>query len=440
MNRAHDDQSAYAARRERLLATLPEGEAMLLFAAHHHLRNGDAEFRFRQLSDVLYLTGWEDPDAVVLLRPGADEPFVMWVQPKDEEREIWTGIRAGPVGAVERFGADAAFAVDELDKMLGERLVGVHTLHYAAATDAETDRRVLAAIAKVRRKARDAFDVVPDAFIHPSRVLHEMRLVKDDRELTLMREAARITCEAHVAAMKAAGDGVFEYELEALIDYTFRGQGGNGAGYTSIVGGGANACILHYITNREPLHGGDLCLIDAGCEYAWYTADVTRTFPVNGRFTEPQKELYQAVLDAQLAVIEASVPGARFWELHQLAIRKLTESMVALGLLEGEVDALIEDKSFKRYYMHGTSHWLGMEVHDVGSYVSGGESRAMEPGMVFTIEPGLYVAPDDEAAPERFRGLGIRIEDDILITEDGHEVLTAACPKTIEEVEAACQG
>ena len=439
MSLSDADRLSCARRRAAVLERMGEGEAMLLFAAHHPIRNGDAEYRFRQLSDVLYLCGWEDPDAVVLLRPGAEHPFTMFVQPKDPEREIWTGIRAGPDGARERFGADAAYPIAELGERLGDLLVGVHTLHYAAGRDAEQDRRVLQAVSGVRRKARDAFKVVPDAFIDPGRLLHEMRLVKEPGELRKLREAARITSEAHIAAMKLAAPGVHEYELEALIDYTFRKQGGFGPGYTSIVGGGANACILHYITNREALRDGDLCLVDAGCEYAWYTADVTRTWPVNGRFTPAQKELYQLVLDTEVAVIEAARPGeVRFMDLHDLAIRKLTEGMVGLGLLEGAVDKLIEEKTYRRYYMHGTGHWLGMEVHDVGSYVGGGASRVLQPGMVFTVEPGLYIAPDDERAPKRFRGLGIRVEDDVLITEEGREVLTAACPKTVEDLEAVC--
>ena len=412
---------------------------MLLFGAHHHLRNGDAEYRFRQLSDLLYLCGWEDPEVAVLLRPDAEHPFTMFVQPKDPEREVWTGIREGPVGAKERYGADEAFVWGELGERLGDLLVGVHTLHYAAGEDAARDRTVLGAVASVRRKARDAFAPVPDAFVHPGRILHEMRLLKEPGEIALLRRAAQITSEAHVAAMKLAAPGVHEYELEALIDYTFKKHGGNGPGYTSIVGGGANACILHYITNREPLRDGDLCLIDAGCEYRFYTADVTRTWPVNGRFSPAQRELYELVLSTEVEVIAAAQPGAvRFMDLHDLAIRRLTEGMVALGLLEGDVDTLIEEKTYKRYYMHGTGHWLGMEVHDVGSYVAAGASRLLEPGMVFTVEPGLYVPPDDEQAPERFRGLGLRVEDDVLITAEGNEVLTAACPKSVEDLEAVC--
>jgi Xaa-Pro aminopeptidase len=435
------DQQAWASHREAVLERLKSGEAMLLFGAHHHLRNGDAEYRYRQLSDLLYLTGWEDPEVAVLLRPDGERRFQMWVQPKDPEREVWTGIREGAEGATANYGADHASAWGQLEAELGEQLLGVHTLYYGAARDPQQDGLVMRAISGVRRKAeRELFVPVPSAFVDPGRILHELRLHKSEHELGLLREAARITCLAHVAAMQAARDGVHEYELEALIDYRFRTEGGNGPGYTSIVGGGAGACILHYITNREPLVAGELVLIDAGCEYRNYTADVTRTFPVDGTFTPAQRELYQLVLDVELACIESVKPGITFRSLHELAVLLLTEGMVALGLLEGEVDQLIEDKDYRRYYMHGTSHWLGMDVHDVGAYVGEGESRRLAPGMVFTVEPGLYVPPDDEQAPERFRGMGIRIEDDILVTEQGYEVLTAACPKTIDEVEAACRG
>ncbi|HJN72523.1 MAG TPA: aminopeptidase P N-terminal domain-containing protein [Myxococcota bacterium] len=433
------DRATYAARRAAVLDKLGPGEAMLLFGARQHIRNGDSEYRYRQLSDLLYLCGWEDPGVAVLLRPDAESPFTMFVQPKDPDREVWTGVREGPEGAKERYGADDAHDYEELQGHLGKLLIGVHTLHYAAGEDPERDRLVLGCLASVRRTAREALQPLPDAFIHPGRLLHEMRLVKGPWELDRLRRAAAITCEAHLAAMKLAAPGVREYELEAFIDYAFRRHGGAGPGYPTIVGGGANACILHYITNREPLRAGELVLVDAGCEYAWYTADITRTLPVSGRFSSAQRELYELVLTTEIEVIEHACPGkARIKDLHDLAIRRLTQGMVELELLAGEVDELIEDKSYRRYYMHGTSHWLGMEVHDVGSYSASGSSRLLEPGMVFTVEPGLYVPPDDEEAPERFRGIGIRIEDDVLVTEDGPEVLTAACPKTVEDVEEAC--
>ena len=430
----------YAARRQAVLDKMQDGQAMLLLGAHHYLRNGDAEYRYRQSSDVLYVTGWEDPECAVLLRKGHEKPFTLFVQPKDPEREVWTGRRAGEPGAIADFGADQAFPFAQLKLQLGELLIGTRELFYAAGLDAGYDTKVLGSFAKVRRKARDQGQVLPDAFISPGRILHELRLFKSSAEIALLRRAGDITAQAHHSAMAMAEDGVFEYELEAVVDYTFRRHGGSGPGYTTIVGAGDNANILHYIVNNAPIRDGDLVLIDAGCELNNYTADVTRTFPVSGRFTAPQKELYELVLDAQLQCIAACSVGHTFADVHDTAVRVLTQGMVALELLKGDVEVLIETKAYKKYYMHGTSHWLGMDVHDVGSYVASGGSRPLEPGMVLTVEPGLYVPAADSDAPERFRGIGIRIEDDILVTLGEPDVLTAACAKSIEQVEAACQG
>ncbi|MCB9745552.1 MAG: aminopeptidase P N-terminal domain-containing protein [Alphaproteobacteria bacterium] len=438
MTPSESERAFFADRRQRVLERLSPGEAMLIFGSHHHLRNGDSEFAYRQDSDLWYLSGWPDPEAALLLKPGAEEPERIFVQPKDREREIWTGIRPGPEGAIADYGVAAAGEIADLPEALKEALVGVHTLHYRIGEDPDRDRLVLGSIARANRPARDAFQPIPDAFVHPKRILGELRLFKTPQEMAWLREASRITAEAHAEAMAFAEPGRMEYELSALIDYRFRQGGGNGPGYTSIVGGGANACILHYITNDSALQAGDLVLIDAGCEYRNYTADVTRTFPVSGRFTEPQARVYEWVLKAQLACIDACRPGSTFKDVHDTAVRILTEGMVDLGLLEGEVDALIEEKAFKKYYMHGTSHWLGIDVHDVGAYVADGGSRPLEAGMLLTVEPGLYIAPDDADAPEALRGIGIRIEDDVLVTQGAPEVLTEACPKHLAEVEAAC--
>ncbi|MCB9758828.1 MAG: aminopeptidase P N-terminal domain-containing protein [Alphaproteobacteria bacterium] len=438
MRLSTDERAFFADRRAAVLDRLGPDEALLVFGANHHLRNGDAEYPYRQDSDLWYLTGWPDPESALIIRPGHEHPTQLFVQPKDPEREVWTGIRPGTEGALEQFGVDAAQTIDCLKDTLAELLVGVRTLHYRVGEDPEHDRLVLGAAAKARRPARKVGQPVPDAFVSPGRLLGELRLFKTEHELDLLRTAAGITADAHIAAMKAAKPGMMEYELEALINYTFRSRGGNGPGYTTIVGSGANACVLHYVTNDSPLPPDGLVLVDAGCEFRNYTADVTRTFPASGRFTKAQAEVYEVVLAAQLASIDACRAGRTFDEVHQISVRTLTEGMVSLGLLEGEVDALIEDESFKKYYMHGTSHWLGIDVHDTGSYVAEGGSRPLSPGMVLTIEPGLYIAPDDEDAPERLRGIGIRIEDDVLVTEDEPDVLTAACPKTLADVEAAC--
>ena len=430
----------FAANRRRLLDALAPGEALLVFASRHHHRNADSEYRFRQSSDLYYLTGWEDPDAAAFIRPDDKVRFALFVQPKDPEREVWTGVRPGPEGALEQYGADVAFPIADLEEQLADLLLGVHTLHYYMGEDAERDRLVRRAIDRADRKSRkETWQDVPNTFVDPEVALHELRLFKSDEELDLLRHAAAVTCEAHVSAMRMTAPGVHEYELEVAIDSTFRRLGGEGPGYGTIVGGGKNATVLHYVTNRDPLLDGDLVCVDAGCEYGFYTADVTRTWPVNGRFSDAQAELYDLVLSTELACIDLVRPGTPVKALQETAVRLLTEGMVRLGLLtpgDGGVDGLIADEKYKRYYMHGVGHWLGLDVHDAGRYVREGTSRPLEPGMVTTIEPGLYVSPDDEEAPERFRGIGIRIEDDVLVTEGDPVVLTAAIPKSREAIEA----
>lgn len=425
----------FAAHRQAVLERLADDEAVLLFGAPHHLRNGDAEYRYRPDSDVFWLTGWEDPEVVVFLRPG-EEPLTMFVQPRDPERETWTGRRKGPEGARAEHGADVAHAYSEVLELLPKLLLGVRVLHYAMARDAEHDALVMSSVAKAARAGRTAGLGAPQTFHSPAVLLHELRLHKTPDELAALREAGRISAEAHLAAMKATAPGRHEYEIEAVLHHTFLRQGSTGAGYTPIVAGGHNATILHYVTNRDELRDGDLLLIDAGCEVQYYTADITRTFPVGERFTEPQRRVYEAVLLAQEAAIDTCRVGRTFQEVHEVTVKVLTSAMVELGLLQGPVEERIEDKSFKRYFMHGTSHWLGLDVHDVGSYVGGGGSRPLAEGMVLTVEPGLYVPLDDEDAPEVLRGIGVRIEDDILVTSGEPEVLTAAVPKSIEALEA----
>ena len=426
----------FAAHRAEFIKRLGTEDACLLFGAPHHIRNGDAEFRYRPDSDVFYLSGWEAPEVALLFRPDADQPFVMFVADRNPAMELWTGRRWGPDGARTRFGADEAFPYEELAERLPDLLQGYRNLHYRIAEDPDRDQLLMGAIKAARRKARRNGLDVPDAFIDPSRVLHELRLVKDASEIATMQRAADLTVAGHIAAMKATRPGVYEYELESVIEHTFRLGGGSGAGYTTIVGGGANATILHYIENDAVLNDGDLVCIDAGCEYGLYTGDVTRTWPVNGTFSAPQRALYALVLKAQEASIAAAVEGGTMRAVHRASVQVLTEGMVALGLLHGEVDELIADERYKKYYMHGTGHWLGLDVHDVGAYYQNGESRPLVPGMVLTIEPGLYVPEGDEDAPPQYRGIGIRIEDDVLIVAGGNRVLTAAAPKSIDEVEA----
>jgi len=425
-----------AARRTRLAELLGPRAALVLFSPPEHLRNGDVHFKFRQDSDILYLTAFEEPGAVVVLRPGhPDAQFVMFVRPRNPSEETWTGRRAGVEGAVKTYGADMAYPLDELETRLPEVVSGAEELHYHLGRDSEIDQRMLRLLAQMRSRERRG-PHAPVKLVDARLSVHEMRLFKSADELTIQRRAADITAEAHIAAMRAARPGVNEYEIEALIDYTFRRRGAVGPGYPSIVGGGANATILHYVENNAPLKAGELLLIDAGCEVDGFTADVTRTFPLGGRFSEAQRRVYEAVLDSQLAAIEATKPGATLEAIHAGVVEFLTGKMVALGLLTGEVPQLIESGAYKAYYMHRTSHWLGMDVHDVGFYSLEGQSRPLEPGMVLTIEPGLYIPPDDEKAPPEYRGIGVRIEDDLVVTASGRDVLTSGTPKSPADMEA----
>jgi Xaa-Pro aminopeptidase len=429
--------STHAARRARLMELLGPRAALVLASAPERLRNGDTDYKFRQDSDILYLTGFVEPGTTLVLRPGHPEtPFVLFVRPRDPAAETWTGRRAGVEGAVRDYGADAAFAAGELDAKLPEILAGVEELHFPFGREPALDATVGRALARLRageRRGRRA----PTRLVDARLSVHELRLVKTPDEVAVQRRAAAITAEAHAAAMRAARPGVNEGEIEALIDYTFRRRGGTGPGYPTIVGGGANATILHYVENNATLAAGQLLLVDAGCEVDGYTADVTRTFPAGGRFSEPQRRLYETVLEAQLAAIEAVKPGATIDAIHEQVLVGLTRGLVTLGLLPGQVGdvpKLVEDGAYKPFYMHRTSHWLGMDVHDVGFYSAEGVARPLETGMVLTIEPGLYVAPDADVAPE-YRGLGVRIEDDILVTPNGHDNLTFETPKSVAEIE-----
>lgn len=430
----------FAERRARLGKSLGPRAALVLASPPERLRNGDVQFKFRQDSDILYLTGFEEPGTVVVLRPDHPEhPLVMFVRPRSPADEIWTGRRAGVEGAVSRFGANAAFPIADLDSKLPEILAGVEDVHVAFGHDEEWDARVLRVLGRMRAAERRG-QRAPVRLVDARLSLHEMRLIKSDVEIAQLRRAAEITAEAHTSAMRAAKGGMVEHEIEALIDYTFRRHGGTGPGYPSIVGGGVNAVILHYVENNAPLEEGKLLLVDAGCEVAGgFTADVTRTFPVGRPFSAPQRRVYQAVLDVQIAAIEAVRPGATIDAIHTQVVEQLTAKMVELGLLEGEVAALVEKGAHKPFYMHRTSHWLGLDVHDVGFYSVAGAARPLEPGMVLTIEPGLYIA-EDAAAPADLRGIGVRIEDDILVTASGYENLTRSTPKSVAEIEKLVVG
>jgi Xaa-Pro aminopeptidase len=432
----------FRARRAEVLRRMQElaGPSVAVFPATPiAVRNHDVDHPYRADSDVFWLTGFEEPEAVAVLSAG-DRPFTLFVRPRDREREIWTGRRAGIEGAKAAFGADQAFVIDELEKELPPLLGAARTLFYRlGAVDTAFDGRIARMLQTLRMRARGSSGA-PSRIEDPGQIVHELRLRKSPEELRALRKAVELTRAAHLAAMWAGKPGTHEYELQAALEREFRGGGGRGWGYYPIVAAGPNATVLHYNDNSDPVRAGELVLIDAGGEVDLYTADVTRTFPASGRFSDVQRKAYEVVLAAADGAIAAARPGATLDGLHEGAVRVLVQGMIDLGLLSGQVDDVIKDGSYKRYYMHRTSHWLGLDVHDAGSYRDGnGGPRQLEPGMVFTVEPGLYVAPDDTAAPEKLRGLGIRIEDDILVTEAGNENLTQAIPRTVGAVEQACR-
>ncbi len=434
------DPKLHADRRARIFEQMERrgGGVMLLPAADEKQRNADSEYLFRQDSDYAYTVGLDEPMGCALLvaRKG-ERRLVLFVRARDREREIWNGKRVGVDGAKAVVGADEAFTVAETDAKLPELLDSAPALWFRVGQDPAWDLRVARVLNELRAGARTG-KRPPEAIVEPGQILHELRLVKTPEEVARLKKAAEITAEAHMAAMRDGSAGRREHQVQAEIEYAFRRRGGSGPGYGTIVAGGPNSTILHYRAGDAVLEDGQVCLVDAGAEYDWYSADVTRTFPVSGEFTRPQRELYELCLAAQTEAIAAVGPGVAVDEIHEQAIRRITGGLIALGLLKGTADERIADKAYRKYFMHRTSHWLGMDVHDVGEYYVDGKSRSLVPGMVLTIEPGIYVPEDDEVAPKEMRGVGIRIEDDVLVTEQGHENLTAAVPKEVAEVEAVC--
>ena len=432
------DKELYRARREAFLERVGEG-VLILPASPLAQRNADVEHAYRQHSDLYYLTGFDEPEAVLVLTNVHEEhQAVLFVRPKNKEREIWDGFRHGVSGAIETYGIDAAFSIDELETELRAYLIGAQRLHYELGENAPFDATLLRLLDRVRSQTRRDGRATPTEIISTRTSLHEMRLRKQADELARMRRANAISAEGHVAAMRAASPGVYEYTLEAELLSAFRRGGAERVAYDSIVGSGPNATVLHYRRNDRELRDGDLVLIDAGCEYGYYASDITRTFPVNGRFSKAQREVYEIVLAAQDACIEAVKPGVTMDAIHDVAVKVLTQGMLDLGWLEGGLDERIEDGAYRAYYMHRTSHWLGMDVHDVGSTFEGGAPRPFAEGHVLTVEPGLYVGVEAEV-DEAYRGIGVRIEDDIAVTADGYENLTDV-PKTPDEVERAVRG
>jgi Xaa-Pro aminopeptidase len=413
-------------------------------AAHEAVRSHDTNYRYRQNSDFFYLTGFEEPDAIAVIAPAQEKKFTLFVRPRDPERAIWDGYRAGVEGAKSDYSADEAFPIADFDARLPEILDGPASLYYAFGhANSELDEKIIRQLTLMRETNRRPLEP-PQTIVDPTTILHEMRVFKSEAEVEIMQRAADIAAAAHVEAMKTARPGMKEYEVEALLEASFRRQGAAGSSYTSIVGSGANATVLHYITNQDTLRDGDLLLVDAGAEYLGYASDITRTFPINGKFSDAQRDIYDLVLKTQMSCIDMVRPGVRLEDLKTHSVEMLTEGMVKLGLLKGDPAKLIEEKKFMQFYMHNLGHFLGIDVHDAGRYYFNGESRPAEPGMVMTIEPGLYISPDTKNIPEGFNqnvpakylGIGVRIEDDVLVTENGARVLTNKVPKDPGEIEA----
>ncbi|MBD3184262.1 M24 family metallopeptidase [Candidatus Poribacteria bacterium] len=419
----------YKTRRDKFMSHLKDGAA--IFGSAPGCRH-----KYRQDSNFYYLTGFKEPESVCVLAPEHPEhKFILFVRPKDKKQEIWTGKRAGVEAAVELYGADAAYKLDEIDKELPKYFEKIENIYYTLGSNENLDKMMLNILKKFRGHRYDTL-TGPVAIMDPAEVVHNMRAIKDEHEIDLMHKAAEISSYAHIEAMKAAKPGMYEYELQAIIEQTFLKNGADYPAYPTIAGTGTNATCLHYDENNCIIQDGDLILIDAGAEYMHYSGDITRTFPANGKFSDIQKELYDIVLKANMKAIEVIKPGVKFDEFHKKALDVLVDGLIEIGLLADDRDKIMEEKEYNKFYMHNTGHWIGLDTHDVGRHKLGNEIRVFEPGMVVTVEPGLYVAEDMEDVDQKYRGLGIRIEDNVLVTEEGNEVTTYKTPKTIEDIES----
>ncbi|WP_395621670.1 Xaa-Pro aminopeptidase [Dokdonella sp.] len=434
MNRVLDARE-FARRRRQLMRMAGRDAIIIVPSAEERVRNNDAHYPFRQDSDFHYLTGFAEPDAVLALVPGRSQgEVILFCRERDRAREQWDGHRAGQEGAVADFGMDDAFPIDDIDDILPGLIEGRSRVYYHFGRETRFDLILMGWVNRVRSNIKQGAKP-PHEFVALSHLLHDLRLYKSRSELRLMRKSAQIAAEAHVRAMRTTRPGMNENEVEAELLHTFRKHNAVPS-YEPIVGAGTNACVLHYRANNATMQDGDLLLIDAGAEYACYASDITRTFPVNGRFTPEQRELYDIVLAAQLAAIEEVRPGKSFEAYHLAAVRVLTQGLIRLGLLKGSLRSNLESHTYRKFYMHKTGHWLGLDVHDVGDYRVDGEFRELEPGMVVTVEPGLYISPDLKGVPARYRGIGIRIEDDVIVTSGDPEVISAGVPKDADEIEA----
>ncbi|MDN5865203.1 MAG: aminopeptidase P N-terminal domain-containing protein [Gammaproteobacteria bacterium] len=425
-------------RRRALMRMMGKGTIAIVPSSGIKLRNRDVAYPFRQDSDFWYLTGFDEPDAVAVLIPGRKAgEYVLFCRDRDPAREAWDGYRAGPEGAVEDYGADDAFPIEAMDDILPGLIESSDSVFYSMGVSGGFDKRILGWLNELRAGGR-AGARTPEEFVSLEHLLHDLRLYKSRAEVGQMRRAARVSMEAHRRAMRRAQAGVYEYELEAELLGHFRAHG-NREAYGSIVGSGANSCILHYVENARRMEDGDLVLIDAGCEDGYYASDITRTFPVSGRFTAEQRKIYSLVLAAQKAAIDKCRAGNLFNEPHEETVRVITRGLIKLGLLKGTPARLIKEGAYQKFYMHRAGHWIGLDVHDVGDYKVGGEWRELEPGMVLTVEPGIYIPPGTRGVAKKWWGIGVRIEDDVLVTRGEPDVLTGALVKEPDEIEAFMQ-
>ena len=432
-------QSEFKKRRQKLMDRVGQGNVALIASASNHTRNRDVEFPFRQDSDFYYLTGFNEADALAVFIPGREQgEYILFCREFDAKKALWEGAHAGLEGATKHYKADDSFPISDLDDILPGMLEDKEKVFYPMGHDRELDIQILEWITHLRSQSRNGTHA-PGEIVSLEHILHEMRLIKSAAEIKLMRRAATVSCKAHARAMQRCKPDMYEYQVEAEVLHEFMDDGLRDVAYSSIVAGGKNACVLHYTENKDKLKDGDLLLIDAGAECDHYAADITRTFPISGHFSPAQKALYQIVLDAQYAAIEQIKPGIPWNKAHDASVEVITTGLVELGLLKGKIPKLIKDEKYKQFYMHRIGHWLGMDVHDVGDYKIDDEWRLLEAGMVLTVEPGLYIPNNCRKVAAKWRGIGIRIEDDILVTKKGHEVLTKALPKEIDDIESLMQ-
>ena len=432
----HISKAEFSRRRKNLMSLMETNSIAIVPSAKLHQRSRDTEYPFRQDSDFHYLCGFDEPESVLVLIPGRKHgQFVMFCRDNDPAMELWHGLRAGLEGVCKLHGADDAFPIGDINEILPGLLEGRERVYYSMGRTVDFDQQIMSWVNRIRSKVSTGA-VPPGEFTDLDHMLHDQRLVKSAAELRLMRRAGEITTTAHVRAMRSCKPGMYEYQIEAELQHEFAYGGARFPAYSSIVGSGANACTLHYLDNSDRMKEGDLVLIDAGCEYEYYAADVTRTFPVNGRFSKPQRAIYELVLEAQLAAIKEIAPGKHWNQSHNASVEVITRGLVKLGLLKGRVSSLIKKEAYREFYMHRAGHWLGLDVHDVGDYRVADEWRMLEPGMVMTVEPGIYISPHNKKVAKAWRGIGVRIEDDVAVTADGCELLTDGAPKTVADIEA----